>query len=137
MNERPAASNGNQPKCSANRKDGTPCQAAARPGKRFCWAHDPSLNEQRDQARRTGGANRSTVARARKAGPSGIAALMNTLEQALADLLAGNLDARQASAAASLARAIVAIHQAGEMELRLRELERALAAADGVKQWPA
>jgi hypothetical protein len=41
----------------------------------------------------------------------------------LRDLLVGKLDPPVANAAANVARAFAAIAQAGEMEVRLRELE--------------
>jgi hypothetical protein len=41
--------------CTATRKDGTPCQGNARPGKTLCPFHDPDLVEQRAAGRRAGG----------------------------------------------------------------------------------
>lgn len=126
------ASNANH--CAAFRRDGSNCRAAPLPASDYCFAHDPQRAEQRADARRRGGLNRSTANRVRKIGPPGIVALVATLEQALADVLAGELDTRRASAAAAIARAIIAAHQAGDMELRLQALERT-AGTDGSRRW--
>jgi hypothetical protein len=48
--------------CEATRQNGTPCRGDARPGSRWCWAHDPGLKEKRDAARRKGGRERSKAA---------------------------------------------------------------------------
>ena len=126
MDDQPPPTTDKQAKCSAMRRDGSPCRAPALPGKGLCWSHEPELNERRDEARRAGGANRANAVRVRKIGPPGIVALLGTLEQALADVLSGALDPRAASAAASLARALVAAHAAGEVEVRLADIERQL-----------
>jgi hypothetical protein len=44
--------------CEAPKVDGEPCQAAARPGSRFCIFHDPECQQQRDEARSKGGKER-------------------------------------------------------------------------------
>jgi hypothetical protein len=50
--------------------------------------------------------------------------VQGVLGAVLRDLLAGKLDAPVANAAANVARAFVAIAQAGEIEARVRELEQ-------------
>jgi hypothetical protein len=52
-----------------------------------------------------------------------LAPIYDQLEAALGEVHAGTLDPRTALAMAALARAMVAVLQAGEVEQRLRELE--------------
>ena len=113
--------------CTATRKDGQPCTAQVLGDGRQCWAHDPALVEQRAQKRRLGGQNRATARRLTKLMPVRLLPVWDQLEQALADVLSGDLDPRQATAAAAVARALALILQAGELEERMRRLEEASA----------
>ncbi|MPZ99703.1 MAG: hypothetical protein GEU80_10275 [Dehalococcoidia bacterium] len=49
------------------------------------------------------------------------------LERAFEDVLAGRITARQATAAAAVARAMIATATAGELEQRVRDIEAARA----------
>lgn len=44
--------------CRHVKKDGSPCPVMARPGKRYCTFHDPSLAKARAEGRSKGGSNR-------------------------------------------------------------------------------
>ena len=121
---RPSASNAEHP-CKEPRKDGTPCTTPALPGSEYCFAHDPDLAAKRDAGRRKGGQGKATSRRLGKLMPARLVPIWDRLETALADTLDGSLDPRQATAAAALARALVAVLQAGEFEERLRKLEEA------------
>jgi hypothetical protein len=57
------------PKCSATRRDGSPCNAYALSGSDYCYHHDPRLAARRRQARRKGGRARH----GRQVGPVGAA----------------------------------------------------------------
>jgi len=59
--------------------------------------------------------------------PARLVPIWDQLETALAATLAGELAPRQATTAAALARALVAVLQAGELEERLRRLEEGAA----------
>jgi hypothetical protein len=48
-----------RPTCTHTRLDGTPCRAAALPGKDCCTFHDPELSGRRAAGRRQGGETRS------------------------------------------------------------------------------
>jgi hypothetical protein len=109
--------------CTATRADGRPCQTPVVGDGPFCFGHDPALAAKRDAARRRGGANRSNARRLERLMPLRLKPIFGRLETALKDVLAGDLDPRAASAAANVARALVALQQAGEMEARLRALE--------------
>jgi hypothetical protein len=117
------ASKRKQSNCEGIRADGQPCKAKALPGKRFCWAHDETLAEKRDKARRQGGKNRANAARLRSLVPPRLVGVYDTLETAMAEVHDGRLVPGQATAMAALARAMVAVLQAGELEERLRSIE--------------
>ena len=109
--------------CEAVRKDGEPCQTPIVGNGPYCFGHSPDLREKRLAASRKGGQNKANRIRLAKIMPLRLIPVWEQLEQALADVLDGRLEPRQASAAASLGRALVAVLQAGEFEERLRKLE--------------
>lgn len=112
--------------CRGQRKDGRRCPAAVVLASGYCWAHDPTLAEQRLAARQAGGAARSTSARVRRLMPPHITAVFDQLEAALHDVLTGTLPPPQANAAANVARAMLAAYTAGEVEEQLRLLQAKL-----------
>jgi hypothetical protein len=83
-------------------------------------------------ASRKGGENKATSKRLAKIMPVRLVPVWDQLEQALADVLRGERDPRQATAAAAVARALATILQAGELEERLRALEAQQPASDQV-----
>ena len=89
----------------------------------YCFSHDPDREAERDDARRRGGENRSNSARLRGLVPPRLLATFDALEDAMTEVHDGCLDAKQANAMASLARAMVSVLQAGELEERVRALE--------------
>jgi hypothetical protein len=117
------ASTSDPKRCSAHRRDGQPCAAAPLPDSAYCFAHDPQRAEQRDQARRRGGANSAKVVRLRGLMPPRLVPIFDELEAALGEVHAGELDPKRAAAMAGLARAMVAVLTAGELEERVRQIE--------------
>ena len=113
--------------CAATRKDGDPCRGQAQPGLPYCWAHDAAQQARYAEGRRLGGRNSSNFARAARLVPPELTDVKGHLLEALAQLHSGELDPRLASAMATMAGAIVRIHQAGELEVRLVELEQRVA----------
>jgi hypothetical protein len=111
-------------RCAGVRKDGQPCQAPAVAVSGYCYAHDPSRSGERADTRRRGGHNSSAQARLRGLVPPRLIAVYDALEEALEQVHAGTLVPAKAQAMASLARAMVGVLQAGEVEERLRDLER-------------
>ncbi len=109
--------------CSGTRRGGEPCNAAALPGRALCWAHDPELRGKATEARRAGGENSSTAARAARRVPRDMADLVKRLLLAVDEVHRGELDPRRATAMAALGRAIVTVYEAGELQQRLTELE--------------
>ncbi len=111
--------------CSAIRPTGERCRATALPNRPQCFAHDPDNRERATAARRKGGTNRSTPARAAKHIPADMKALASQLMEAISECYAGDLEPRRLTAMGTAAGAIVRIHEVAEMEQRLEELERA------------
>ena len=109
--------------CRATRKDGAPCSVRAIAGSAYCFAHDPAQAAARDAARCAGGRNKATHKRLAKIMPIRLLPVWGQLERALAAVLDGSLDPKQATAAAAVARALAAILTAGEVEERIRALE--------------
>lgn len=109
--------------CDARKKSGEPCMVQVVGDASQCWAHDPALAEKRALARRKGGQNKATARRLRRLMPDTLVSVYAVLEAALTDVLDGELDPRQAQAAAALARAMCTILEAGEFEARLRAVE--------------
>lgn len=125
------ASRSEAKRCGAKRKDGSRCAARVMGAGEHCFAHDPRRAAARDQARRKGGANSATAARAEKLVPAVLRPVLFTLLQTLQGAKAGTIEPRQATAIGSVARAIVAVYQVGTLEERLQALEAAQAAQEG------
>ena len=112
--------------CAATRKDGHPCTIQVLVDGRHCFVHSPDHQEERTEARRRGGLNRATAVRLRGLVPPRLVPVFDRLEAALAETHAGDLDPKQATAMAALARAMVAVLTSGELEERLRKLEEGM-----------
>ncbi len=110
-------------RCAAPRKDGQPCTVTTLLGDGRCFAHSHLATEARVHARRRGGRNSAKLVRLRGAVPPRLMPIFDRLETALAETHSGDLEPKQAQAMASLARALVAVLTAGELEERVRRLE--------------
>ena len=121
--------------CAATRRDGQRCQAPALPDSEHCFAHAEHLAANRQAAREKGGRHKASVVRLRGLMPPRLVPVFETLEAALGEVHAGTLDPKRAQAMASLARAMVAVMTAGELEERMREVETQL--RDRGSAWPA
>lgn len=119
-------SDAKRPKCQGTRKDGEPCGAFALPGSPWCFAHNPGQDERRAAARQKGGRNSSKLARLQAALPPALRELYGTLVEALGQVHEGALPPGRAQAMAALARTIVSVLQAGDLEARMVEVEQAL-----------
>ena len=115
----------NSQQCQATRRDGQPCTARAGAAGR-CIGHRPEAAA----ARSNGGKGRATAARAAKHAPPAFAGIGVDLADARAAVRKGDLAPSQGQAIASLARAEIAIWEAGEAAARLAVLERLLAPGD-------
>ncbi|MDP9473636.1 MAG: hypothetical protein M3Q71_23750 [Chloroflexota bacterium] len=120
-------------RCIGTNKDGGPCSAAPAPGRSYCLWHDPERAQERAGWRQQGGKSRSNKARARKQLPAESLTLPEVqalLSVALKSVLAGRIEPGVANASASVARAIAALVQVGEMEARISALEEAAERSD-------
>ena len=109
--------------CTGMRRDGRPCTAMVLGDGAYCFAHDPTRAAERHAARRRGGQHRANLVRLRGLVPPRLISVYDRLESALGEVHDGTLQPGQAAAMAGLARAMVAVLQAGELEERLRALE--------------
>ena len=112
--------------CNATTTAGAPCSARPVLPSGWCYWHDPATAAARDQARRDGGAARSNKARARKQYADGaltpveVEGLLGTTLRAV---IAGRLEPGVGNAVASLARAAMAVRDAGEVERLAGEVD--------------
>lgn len=113
-------------RCAGTTRDGRSCRAVAASGG-WCFGHDPARAAERDAARRRGGHNSAKLVRLHRLVPPRLLPVYAALEAALSEVHSKTLDPKQATAMAAIARAMVAVLQAGEVEERVREIEAALA----------
>lgn len=111
-------------RCAGTRRDGQPCHAVAVTAE-HCFVHDPARAADREAARRRGGRNSSKIVRLHGLLPPRLRPVFEKLESALSEVHDGKLSPRTALAMAAVARALVSVLQAGEMEERLRQIEAA------------
>src|SRR5688572_16501470 len=123
-------------RCKATTTAGAPCSAQPVRADGYCWWHSPALTNERDEARRRGGAARSNKARAKKQLPAGVLTndeLLGFVGLSIKGVLAGKIEPGVANSVANLARAYIVVEEAGAveaMQAQVAEL-RALIAARG------
>jgi len=116
----------NPDRCQATANSGKPCSATARAGRPFCVWHDPLAADERLELSRRGGAARSNAARARKqlpADPLSGEQLVSYLSVVFKGVISGRLEPRVGTAAATIAKTMVDIRGAGEVERLAAEVE--------------
>lgn len=117
------------PTCKGTKKDGTPCTATTLDAAGFCFAHSPSREAERAEARAKGGRNSSSLARISKLVPARLGPIFERLERVMVEVHEGTLEPARANALANVARAAAAVLTSGEIEQRLRDLEERSEAA--------
>jgi len=124
-------------KCLAIAKGGNQCRVAALTGKQHCLMHDPLSVEARREAGRKGGRNRSAKARALKLVPESMAPeeLGGWLALLFRQVMTGRIEPKIATAAAAVARVMMDVRAATELEQRLTELEQRAGVTD--QRWRA
>lgn len=113
--------------CQGTNRNGEPCSAHVYDGAGWCRWHDPDRAADRAAWSRKGGAARSNKARARKQLADAVMSMSDMdafLCASMVKVAAGRMEPGVGSAVATLARTVVAIRTAGELERRLEELER-------------
>jgi hypothetical protein len=108
--------------CLSKNKSGGPCQGKPL-ADGYCFSHSPAVIEKRHAARIKGGQNSATAVRMEKLNPERLVSVYGALGEALADVRRGKLDPRIAVAMAGVARAMVGVITADELEDRVRGLE--------------
>ncbi|MFL5759104.1 MAG: hypothetical protein ACJ789_05155 [Thermomicrobiales bacterium] len=119
--------------CSGTNRDGGPCNAEVRPGRAWCRWHDPELETQRAEWRRKGGAARSNKARAKKvlpAEPLTAEEVRSHLGVVFTGVIGGTMEPGVGTAAANIARALIAVSESHELEQRLQALEQRAGLSD-------
>ena len=124
-------------KCSAITKAGARCTRPALAGGQHCLMHSPDHVEVRREAARRGGRNRSAKARAAKLIPEAMSAedLAGHLSLLFTTTMAGKIEPKVATACATVARTLLEVRTATELEQRISELEGRAAVVDG--RWRA
>jgi hypothetical protein len=117
--------------CQAIARSGSRCSSPVLAGRDYCWVHDPLSAPARRAASIKGGKARSNRARAAKRLPEAMTAveLHALLGDVLRQVITGALPTAVGVAAATLARAMLAAEEAGDLEVRLGEVESGLALA--------
>ncbi len=111
--------------CTAKTTRGKACSAQAwRAG--LCRWHHPGLEVERAAWRERGGRNRSTASRAARRLPKELSDVKTSLLRALANVEDGSLEPQRATAMATLAKAVLAVDERGDLETRLATLEQAV-----------
>ncbi len=113
-------------KCSGTNKDGQPCSAYVDAGQSWCRWHDPARESDRAEWRRKGGTARSNRNRAKKQMQAAVMTIDDLdalLCSSLAKVAMGRMEPGVGSAVATLAKTVVAIRTAGDIERRLEALE--------------
>lgn len=118
------------PSCLAVNTNGERCQAQPVRPSGYCYWHDPALADLRSRKRREGGANRSNVARARKAlsQPERRLSVAARLLAAMDKLEEGSITPGTAQAIAALARAWATVMADADLAAGLDALRAEVAA---------
>lgn len=117
-------------KCQARTRQGKPCANRAMPGSGWCVFHDPTPEgeaRRRENSRR-GGQRRSNSSRVRRQLASDVLQLdevAGLLSVALKSVVVGKMPPSIATAASNVARALIDVREADDLERRLTALEAA------------
>jgi len=112
--------------CAATKRDGTACRAAALPGSRYCFFHDPVKAAARRNAQSRGGlANKMATlpADAPDVKVEDGADVVKLLSETINQVRRGEIDPRVANAVGYLSNIVLAATGQRELESRLAELE--------------
>jgi len=119
-------------KCSGITRSGSRCDRPALADRPFCLMHDPAAAETRREASRKGGRARSNQARAKAALPEAMdaAELAGWLSATFRRVITGQMEPRVGTAAATIARTLLEIRTAVDLEERVAELEERAGTAE-------
>ena len=119
--------------CSAIARSGSRCRSAPLPGRPYCLLHDPLSAEARREGARKGGKARSTAARAQRQIPAAMTTdeLAGWLSALFKSVVAGKMEPKVGTAAATIAKALIEVRKQTEIEERLQLLEAAAGVEKG------
>jgi len=116
----------NARQCRQIKADGTQCRANATTGSDYCFAHDPTLAEERQAARQAGG----RVGKTKVLPPdtpdvplSSATDVVGLLGQTINQVRRGEVDPKVANTIGYLSSALLRALEVGDLEERLTELE--------------
>ena len=127
----PSVKAANPRRCRYIRTDATQCKANAQTTSEFCYFHDPSLERERAEARRTGG-----IARTRKPALLPFAPIrkldtvsdvIKLLGETINQVRRGELDLRISNSVGYLSAILLGAIEKGSLEQRLAALEASTA----------
>ncbi len=114
-------------RCRGANAAGQRCDAKPVRPSGWCYWHDPALETERTEGRRQGGKSRSNQARARKQLPTNtmtMQEIQGLLGLTFKGVIAGRIEPGVGTAAASIAKAMVAVAGVAEIEGQIAELRR-------------
>jgi len=114
----PSGSPDGPQRCTEIRRDGRPCSAQVVRGG-HCIGHLPNSN----LARAKGGQNSARAVRAEKRLPGPLRVVGQILRETLQEVRDGELTPAQGNAMASIASAIIRVHESTDMEERMAQME--------------
>lgn len=112
--------------CQAVKPDGSRCQAAALPGRDFCFFHDPSKADERREAQSLGGQQnrmKTLDASAPDVEIEDCQDVVRLISETINQVRKGQIDPRVANAVGYLANVLIRAVEQGDMERRLDDLE--------------
>lgn len=122
-------------RCTATAASGEPCRATPQADRPWCWHHDPDRDAERTEARRRGGRHRSNAERARKRLPGEVSAMLDVIVQAFHAADRGDYPPERAQTIATLASAYARLHDIGEHDVALDDLEARIEKVAGHPGW--
>jgi len=111
--------------CRATRADGQRCTVRAL-ADGYCFAHSPSTEDKRREARSQGGQNKGTPARADRLLPRDLRPLLGLLIRAMTEVHTGAITPQQGTAMSSIASSVVKMLGIVELEARMSQIEKDL-----------
>jgi len=112
--------------CQAVKPDGSRCQAAALPGRDFCFFHDPAKADERREAQSLGGQQnrmKTLDASAPDVEIEDCQDVVRLISETINQVRKGQIDPRVANAVGYLANVLIRAVEQGDMEKRLDDLE--------------
>lgn len=112
--------------CLGTKRDGTRCGSTALLPTGYCTAHSPGYREKRRADSARGGRRKANRERMSRNMPADMRTLAEDLTEVFRLVREGQLESKVGSALASIAGAIVKVHEVGVLTAKLEDIERRL-----------